>query len=113
MQFYRVFHGSFNLVYNSRENLKEITMLRQHLTAFVVWASCILFCAFVAAEKNDWAEGPGTSNGATRDYYNRAARRQPPSRLWVNSGRPGHIDSTPEAGAIADHSLLTRLLIPW
>ena len=33
----------------------------------------VLCCSGATGAKNDWAEGsPGTSNGATRDYYNRA-----------------------------------------
>lgn len=49
-------------------------MSRQALRIHLCWASCVLLSAtFACAAKNDWAEGtPGTGNGATREYYNRA-----------------------------------------
>ncbi len=48
-----------------------------HRTSVVILWSLVLvflFAAVVPAAENDWAEGtPGVENGASRDYYNRAA----------------------------------------
>ena len=49
----------------------------------------VLTYAVALGAQNDWAEGPGDSNGATRDYYNRGALLQRRNYLGDRHVRDG------------------------
>lgn len=58
---------------SSEEVFPSERIFRRLLKVGTVWAAIATAAGSTSGARNNWAEGtPGKSNGATREYYNRA-----------------------------------------